>query len=150
MEVFAEQLQQLRRKAGMSQEELAERLDISRQTLSKWEQGVSSPDIEKAIALCKIFEVSLDMLVNGEQCEARTTATGAPVERKGPEPWVWEIFWIAMFVCGNAMLIGSFYVMATSFVILLALGMIFVPIIIFSVKGILRLVRSIKTHKMHN
>lgn len=40
MEIFAEQLQQLRRKAGMSQEELAERLDISRQTLSKWEQGV--------------------------------------------------------------------------------------------------------------
>ena len=62
--MFHENLLQLRKLNHMSQEELAEKLDISRQTLSKWETGESLPDIEKSMLLADIFGVTLDDLVN--------------------------------------------------------------------------------------
>lgn len=62
--MFSDNLIQLRKINHMSQEELAEKLGVSRQTLSKWETGESLPDIEKSKLLAEIFEVSLDNLVN--------------------------------------------------------------------------------------
>lgn len=53
----------LRKQKGLSQEELANRLNVSRQTISKWEVGDSTPDMEKLIALSDLFEISLDELV---------------------------------------------------------------------------------------
>ena len=50
-------------KKGLSQEELANRLNVSRQTISKWEVGDSTPDMEKLIAISDMFEISLDELV---------------------------------------------------------------------------------------
>lgn len=64
--MFHDNLLQLRKSKGMSQEELAEQLEVSRQTLSKWETGESLPDIEKCTKLADLFEVSLDDLVNYE------------------------------------------------------------------------------------
>lgn len=64
--MFHENLIQLRKMNHMSQEELAEKVDVSRQTLSKWETGESLPDIEKSRRLAEIFGVSLDDLVNYE------------------------------------------------------------------------------------
>ena len=52
----------LRKKLRMSQEELAERVDVSRQTIAKWENGESLPDIHKCKRLADIFEVTLDQL----------------------------------------------------------------------------------------
>ena len=66
MILFAEQLQRFRRKAGMSQEDLAEKIDVSRQTLSKWEQGQSSPDLERFAKLCDVLHVSPNELIYGE------------------------------------------------------------------------------------
>ena len=51
--------------AGMTQEELAEKMNVSRQTISKWEKEISSSDLESAIALCEMFEISLDDLLKG-------------------------------------------------------------------------------------
>lgn len=62
--MFSENLSFLRKMKNMSQEELAEKLEVSRQTLSKWETGESIPDIMKCMALAQIFEVSLDDLVS--------------------------------------------------------------------------------------
>lgn len=64
--MFHENLIQLRKMNHMSQEELAEKVNVSRQTLSKWETGESLPDIEKSRRLAEIFGVSLDDLVNFE------------------------------------------------------------------------------------
>ena len=64
--MFYENLIQLRKMNHMSQEELAEKVNVSRQTLSKWETGESLPDIEKSQLLAEIFGVSLDDLVNFE------------------------------------------------------------------------------------
>lgn len=64
---FNNNLYELRKQKGFSQEELANRLNVSRQTISKWEVGESTPDMEKLVAISDLFEVSLDELVKGEE-----------------------------------------------------------------------------------
>lgn len=64
--MFRDNLVQLRKMKHMSQEELAEKVEVSRQTLSKWETGESLPDIEKAMMIAEVFGVTLDDLVNYE------------------------------------------------------------------------------------
>ena len=63
---FASNLQKLRKKENMSQEVLAEKLDVTRQSVSKWESGVTYPEMDKLIAICKIFKVDMDTLINGD------------------------------------------------------------------------------------
>lgn len=60
---FAEKLQMLRAQNGYSQEMLAEQLNVSRQAVSKWELGGILPDTDKAVAISRFFEVSLDYLL---------------------------------------------------------------------------------------
>lgn len=60
---FHDKLYQLRKQKGLSQEELANRLNVSRQTISKWELGDSTPDMEKLAAIGNLFVISLDELV---------------------------------------------------------------------------------------
>lgn len=62
---FHENLQNLRKAHGLSQEQLAEHLGVSRQAVSKWESGGTYPETEKVIALTKLFGCSMDALFNG-------------------------------------------------------------------------------------
>ena len=57
---------ELRKKNGLSQEELAEKVGVTRQTISKWELGETSPDLKQAKELSKVFKVSLDELVDND------------------------------------------------------------------------------------
>lgn len=66
---FSKKLYELRKQKGISQEELADRLAVSRQTLSKWELGTSTPDMEKLIMISDFFEISMDELVLGKKQE---------------------------------------------------------------------------------
>lgn len=61
--MFKDNLTDLRKMHGMTQEELAAKLDVSRQTVSKWEIGESLPDIEKSRTIAELFNVTLDDLV---------------------------------------------------------------------------------------
>lgn len=61
--MLAENLQILRKQNGLSQEELAEKCQVSRQAIAKWESGESVPTIEKLIYLAGVYEVTLDELV---------------------------------------------------------------------------------------
>lgn len=63
---FYEKLIILRKKALLSQEELAEKLDVTRQTISKWELGQSKPDIDKLQMMSKLFEVDVNTLTNDD------------------------------------------------------------------------------------
>ena len=63
---FAENLKQLRKEKQLSQEELAEILDVSRQAVSKWEQGIGYPEVEKLLLLSNKLNVSLDRLMETE------------------------------------------------------------------------------------
>lgn len=59
-------IMELRKKNGLSQEELAEKVGVARQTISKWELGETSPDLKQSKELSKIFKVSLDELVDND------------------------------------------------------------------------------------
>ena len=72
----ANRLMQYRKKAGLSQEELADKLGVSRQAVSKWECAESSPDTDNLIALSKIYGVSLDELINNEPQDKKETKEG--------------------------------------------------------------------------
>ena len=63
---FSDNLIKLRKGKGWSQEELADKLGLSRQAISKWEVGTSKPDIDNLIKISKLFEISIDELVNNE------------------------------------------------------------------------------------
>ena len=60
---FSEKLTDLRRKSGMSQEQLADRLGVTRQSVSKWESGTAMPELVKLISLSELFGVTVDYLV---------------------------------------------------------------------------------------
>lgn len=60
---FSEKLAALRRREGFSQEQLAERLGVTRQSVSKWESGAAAPELAKLVALSELFQVSVDYLV---------------------------------------------------------------------------------------
>ena len=64
---FRERLYQLRRQAGLSQEELANIMDVSRQAVQKWESGASKPDMDNLTALADYFNVTLDYLIRGSE-----------------------------------------------------------------------------------
>ncbi len=63
---IGERITELRKSKELSQEELAEKLGVSRQSVSKWETGVSIPDTDKAVAMSRIFGVTADFLLTGE------------------------------------------------------------------------------------
>ena len=62
---IADRIQYLRKQKGYSQEELAERMGVSRQAVSKWESEQSTPDVEKIIAMSELFEVTTDYILKG-------------------------------------------------------------------------------------
>ena len=62
--MFSEKLAKLRKSRGYSQEALAEKLGVSRQTVAKWEAGDSVPDLELAASVSRVFGVSLDSLTD--------------------------------------------------------------------------------------
>ena len=72
---FNERLLNLRKKNGWSQEELGYKIGVSRQSISKWESGQTTPELEKLKNLAKIFEISVDELINEENILNETNIT---------------------------------------------------------------------------
>lgn len=66
---FGEKIQKLRKEAGLSQEELSYQLEVSRQAISKWERDNGYPETEKIVRMSKMFNVSLDYLLNEEDMQ---------------------------------------------------------------------------------
>lgn len=82
---FSEKLINLRRREGMSQEQLADRLGVTRQSVSKWESGAVMPELVKLIALSEMFGVSVDYLVKDwleEPAEENWETASARLEQK--------------------------------------------------------------------
>ena len=72
---FSKNLYTLRRKNGLSQEDFAQKINVSRQAVSKWERNEAYPDIENLLAISELFGVSLDTLVSGSVAEASSPLT---------------------------------------------------------------------------
>lgn len=75
--MLSEKLYMLRKRSGLSQEQLAEQLNVSRQAISKWESGTSIPESDKLIAVSQYFQVSVDYLLKeGEEPSQVNPADG--------------------------------------------------------------------------
>ena len=77
---FNEKLIELRRKEGLSQEELGYKLNVTRQTVSKWELGQTTPEMDKLVEMSKIFNISVDELIN----ESNVTTNENPIIEDQP------------------------------------------------------------------
>lgn len=78
--MLSEKLYQLRKNSGLSQEQLAEQLNVSRQAISKWESGSAVPESEKLIAISNYFDVSVDYLLKDGQVDRLN-----PIDEKAGE-----------------------------------------------------------------
>ena len=68
---FSENLMRLRKQKGLSQEEFANEINVTRQTVSKWELGVSTPDMDKLVQMASFFGITVDDLVNSEEATSK-------------------------------------------------------------------------------
>ena len=93
---IADRIQHLRKMKGISQEELADRLGVSRQAISKWESEQSSPDIEKVIIMSEFFEVTTDYLLKGIEPVPDKTA----VIMQKPDAGIFTIVGTAINIMG--------------------------------------------------
>lgn len=76
--IFSEKLQLIRKSKGFTQEELAEKLEVSRQAVAKWESGQVYPDINNLIQISNIFNVTVDYLVKDQACMVTCAEDMAP------------------------------------------------------------------------
>lgn len=76
---LSEKLYSLRKKSGLSQEQLAEKLNVSRQAVSKWETGQSVPESDKLVAISDFFDVSLDYLMKDDEKKKAPADSREPI-----------------------------------------------------------------------
>lgn len=126
--IIGEQLRDARQQHPLSQEQIAEMLGVSRQTISNWETSKSYPDIERVMRLAEIYHLSLDELLRGDQQMVKTWMAETNVVRAGKWlgfllllnvmlaiglmffvqlPWLMMILFGAMVVC----VCGAFYLL---------------------------------------
>ena len=70
---FSNNLQYIRAQAGVTQEQLAEQLEVSRQSVSKWESGASFPEMDTLLRICDLYDVNMDTLLRGSVEESRVS-----------------------------------------------------------------------------
>ena len=107
---LAEKILSLRTERGMSQDDLAEKMEVSRQSVSKWETAQSTPDLDKIIKLANLFGVTVDELVRDEECPQPPEPPEAKViyverEKQGLTPIqalgvVFEVTGVALAIIG--------------------------------------------------
>ena len=100
---LAEKIKHLRKLHGMTQERLAEKLSVSRQTVSKWESGTTSPDLLNVVELGRLFQVSTDYLLKEEEQPLQTVP-------KKQESRI-EKIWIALILFSGTVALALFAVM---------------------------------------
>jgi transcriptional regulator with XRE-family HTH domain len=71
---FHDKLRQCRKESGLSQEDIAEKLHVSRQAVSKWERGINEPDIETIVRLSDLYGVTIDQLLRADLSVVRKLA----------------------------------------------------------------------------
>lgn len=79
---LGDKLLELRKKKGLSQEEVAYELNVTRQTVSKWETNQTTPDFDKIAPLCKLYDISTDELLTGKMKEEKSNITIQPDNKR--------------------------------------------------------------------
>jgi transcriptional regulator with XRE-family HTH domain len=101
-------LQHLRKKHHLSQEQVAELVNTTRQTVSQWENGKSVPSLENLNILARHYGVTLDYLVNGEEPPCSTPEPSAPVPARSVRHTVLQTVCIALCLATLALVISVF------------------------------------------
>ena len=81
---LGERLFELRKAKNLTQDDVAEKLNVTRQTVSKWETNQSTPDFDKIVPLCELYEISPNELLTGEKQEQET------VDNKNSDEFNWN------------------------------------------------------------
>ena len=142
---LGERLAKLRKEKGLSQEDVADRINVTRQTVSKWELDQSLPDFDKIIPLCKLYNISSDELLTGnieKQDEGDLSDVNSEraieVRRKKAITvsislllFVLSIIWVIaideLFDASDALLVGGFFILGILGVINLIIGFASLP-----------------------
>ena len=74
-----EQIKYYRKQAGLSQEKMAEKIGVSRQAITKWENGTGTPDIANLMAIANLFQISVDELLSNEKSEKKQHISWLPL-----------------------------------------------------------------------
>lgn len=137
---FGDNLAKARKKAGLSQEELAEKMGLTRQTISKWETGASAPDVEELQRLCQALSASVEELICGE--------AGRKIKRERLDLFqcFFYGFLVVMFITGacvrmaNQISIDTYHPSITT----AARVMMLIPVVMFFSMAAVRLLRRKK------
>ena len=102
---FSEKLLTLRKAKDFTQEQLAEKLDVSRQSVSKWESGQATPDLEKIVEISAIFDVTTDYLLKSSEIDDLSVKTEMlekqqqmMLVREQKQHWIFECVMYALAV----------------------------------------------------
>lgn len=105
---FGERIKKLRKKNNYSQEQLASKLNMSRQSIAKWESDVCEPNLECIIKMSNIFNVSLDYLIKGEEYMNENNSNKEIVYIKEPLLDKIDILSLILLLISLALFIGLF------------------------------------------
>ena len=141
---FGEKLKELRRARGISQEELAERLNVSRQAVSKWELDLSLPDIDNIVQLSEMFHVSTDHLLKEQPAAPDSTediaaASAAAPDSAGQENGAaarsYRVFaiTIGLMIIGLMFSLAVWFTWQTLITVMIGLAVQIIGVIIFEV-----------------
>lgn len=128
--MFGEKIRTLRKENKISQEELAEKLDVSRQSISLWENDQTQPSMEKVVAIANIFGVSTDALL----LDSASKAENKTPKGSGKKLKVWEIValvlgspvWVSLCVAAAAVLISAY---ASLWAVMISLWAVFAAVL---------------------
>ena len=126
---LGENIQFYRNKAGITQEQLAERLDVSRQSVSKWESNTTYPEMEKLLQMCTMFSCSLDTLLRGDAESVSFEDTGKYDSHMNGFTWAITI--------GTGLLFLGVSVMLTLLGAHVSVPLSVVAMLVFVISGIL-------------
>ena len=101
-----ERIYQLRKEKNMTQQDLADQLGVSRQAVSRWEMGTAKPEMDSLTAMSRIFGITVDELLTGEQAAAENCpdVESSPAAEEKPKhklrKWIaaWAVTWLAVVV----------------------------------------------------
>lgn len=93
-----------REQENITQDKLAQRLNVSRQSVSKWEKGNSLPDIDRLVEIGKIFDISLDELITGKDPYTQKVIIKNPEHRMNPYEF-WSEYWWTIIIFISTILI---------------------------------------------
>lgn len=132
---FGEKLFELRKEKNLSQEEVADKLNVTRQTVSKWETNQSTPDFDKIVPICELFGIGTEELLTGKKTETNSTQeqnqaveeekipTKEEVRRKSAEVVSTSVF---IYIAAVALLIIAIPVLKINPIVVTALFLIIV------------------------